>query len=796
MSHNFFLDTENKSVHTVHMNIGGQEITGEKIKVIQQIIEDKPEISRTALSRKICEKLNFRSLNGKLQEVSCRVALLKLKQRGMIKLPEVKGFPGKKVPDNAAYDEKWLPQEICCSLSDIQPIELIRIDSADSEYSRIWNEMMSWYHYLGAGPLCGAQIRYLFKSSSHGWVGGLSFSAAAWRLNARDQWIGWSEETRLNNLAKVIANSRFLILPQVRVSHLASHVLSLGIGEVGRDWLERYGYEPALVETFVERERFHGTCYKAANWIHIGTTRGRGRQDRENRVTLPVKDIFVMPLDKKNFRQILNFTEKKIEDNAKAGRSEGRDWAEEEFGEAALGDQRLEKRLLTIARDFYAFPQSNIPQACRSRAKAKAAYRFFEHSDTEMEKILQPHYESTQQRIAKEAVILVVQDTTTLNYNTHKAAKGLGPIGSQKEGAIGLVVHDTMAFNTEGTPMGLLDIQCWARDRESFGKKKDSRQLPIEKKESYKWLKSFEKLRGVQKGCPQTLLVNVCDREADIYEFFQKALEDAQSPKVLIRAEHDRLVAEGEGRLWERVKGKPASGIQVIWIPRRGDRPAREARLEVRFCSVTIQPPKGKVRLKTLSIWAVLAEEIEAQEGIEPLSWMLLTSIEVSSFEQAVEKLEWYTRRWGIELYHRTLKSGCKIEQRQFGSAESIEACLAVDMVIAWRIFYLTKLGRETPDVPCSVFFEEAEWKALTAYVTQKPVPPDKPPTLREAVRMVAGLGGFLGRKGDGEPGTKTLWLGLQRLDDITSTWKFMVINYVPHLLSPPCPDHPFMGKG
>jgi hypothetical protein len=197
------------------MNIGGQEITEEKIKTIQQIIDNMPELSRTALSRKISEKLNFRSAKDKLQEVSCRVVLLKLKQRGMIRLPEAKGFPGKKISDNAAYDEGWLPQEISCSLSDIQPIELIRIDSAGSKYSKIWNEMMNRYHYLGAGPLCGAQIRYLLKSNSSGWVGGLSFSAAAWRLKARDQWIRWSEEARLNNLAKVIANSRFLILPHV-----------------------------------------------------------------------------------------------------------------------------------------------------------------------------------------------------------------------------------------------------------------------------------------------------------------------------------------------------------------------------------------------------------------------------------------------------------------------------------------------------------------------------------------------------------------------------------------------------
>jgi hypothetical protein len=130
--------------------------------------------------------------------------------------------------------------------------------------------------------------------------------------------------------------------------------------------------------------------------------------------------------------------------------------------------------------------------------------------------------------------------------------------------------------------------------------------------------------------------------------------------------------------------------------------------------------------------------------------------------------------RWGIEVFHRTLKSGCRIEQRQLGAADRIEACLAIDLVVAWRIFHLAKLGREIPDVPCTVSFEDAQWKALVAYITRNPVPPDQPPTLREAMRMVATIGGFLGRKSDGEPGTKTLWLGLQHLDTMTHIWKIL----------------------
>jgi hypothetical protein len=351
-----------------------------------------------------------------------------------------------------------------------------------------------------------------------------------------------------------------------------------------------------------------------------------------------------------------------------------------------------------------------------------------------------------------------------------------------------------MAFNPEGTPLGLLDVQCWARDGAEFGKKKRRHSLPIEEKESYKWLVSFGKVGEAQKQCPQSRVVSVGDREADIYELFELALSDPLGPRLLIRAEQDRLLAEGQGHLWDKMAQQEVAGIQEIHVPRQKNRPARVAKLEVRFGKVSLKPPAGKGRLGEFSLWAVWAWEAEAPSQGERIEWMLLTTLPVITFEEAIEKLAWYTIRWGIEVYHRTLKSGCKVEERQLGHADRIETCLAVDMVVAWRIFHLAKLGRETPDVPCTVFFEEAQWKALVAYVTQNPTPPDHSPTLREAMRRVATLGGFLGRKGDGEPGTKSLWLGLQRLDDITATWKIMMTLHVPRLSKPPVSSNPGYG--
>jgi hypothetical protein len=657
-------------------------------------------------------------------------------------------------------------------LAELQPVEVAPVGSAESRTAQTWNALMQRYHYLGAGPLCGAQIRYAIRSHRGEWLGGLAFSAAAWRVRVRDEWIGWSEAARQQHLPEVVANSRFLILPWLRVPHLASHVLGQALRRLARDWQERYGYRPGLVESFVDPQRFAGTCYRAANWQLLGLTAGRGRQDSEHAGGQTAKQVWVYPLQAR--------ARQRLGGPAPAPPPPPADWAEEEFGGARLGDERLRERLLILAHDLGARPQANLPQACQTRARTKAAYRFLEHAETSMDALLAPHYAATRKRVAAESRVFAVQDTTYLNYTTHPATDDLGPIGSAKDAAVGLVLHCTMAFNAEGTPLGLLDVQCWAREEAEFGKRHRRKDLPIEEKESNKWLKSFRQVAEVQRSTPGTRLVSMGDREADIYELFREALQEEKGPGVLVRAERDRLRTEGQEHLWPWVAQQARAGVQEVRVPRRGAQPPRVARLEVRFAPVRLRPPHGKEELGELTLWAVLAQEVEEPRGVPPLCWMLLSTGPVDSFAAACEKLQWYTLRWGIEVYHRTLKSGCKIEQRQLGSAERIEACLAIDLVVAWRIYQLAKLGRETPDVPCTVYFEEAEWKALLVYITKNPVPPAQPPSLREAMRMAAGLGGFLGRKSDGNPGTQTLWLGLQRLDDITAMYKVFA-----H------PDHP-----
>ncbi|OGP96743.1 MAG: hypothetical protein A2157_04545 [Deltaproteobacteria bacterium RBG_16_47_11] len=216
-------------------------------------------------------------------------------------------------------------------------------------------------------------------------------------------------------------------------------------------------------------------------------------------------------------------------------------------------------------------------------------------------------------------------------------------------------------------------------------------------------------------------------------------------------------------------------------MPHRGSHKARDAWIDVRFAEVTLKSPQRFRSGPSITVWAVYVREQAFKTVKSPIEWMLLTTVEVRTFQEAQKRVEWYSGRWGIEVYHRTLKSGCRIKDRQLETADRLETCLGVDMVVAWRIYYLTMIGRERPELPCTVFFKEIEWKALCCYVNKTPVPPEKPPSIGQVVFMVAGLGGHLGRKGDGFPGTQSLWRGLLQWYAATKMYAILTQQHYPH---------------
>lgn len=418
-------------------------------------------------------------------------------------------------------------------------------------------------------------------------------------------------------------------------------------------------------------------------------------------------------------------------------------WAAEEFRDIDLGDKRLDRRAVALAERLAQKPEASIPEACGGWAETVAAYRFLEQEKVGWRDILAPHWQCTETRMAACPVVLCLQDTTELDFNGRQAA-GLGPLSYEAQR--GLYLHPTYAVTPAREPLGVLDAWMWARSpKDAHGQRGDI-------KESARWIEGYERVAELATQLPDTRLVYVADREADILALMQKAQTLNHPADWLLRSQHNRSLPEGS-KLWDAVAaGEPLGGIRFL-MPSRHGQPARVVRQ-------LIWAQRGGLSAGRLPVTCLVAREIDPPAGVTPVEWRLVTNREATTFEAATELIDWYRARWEIELFFNVIKNGCQVEGLQLGTLARIERALALFMVVAWRIARLMRLGRTCPDLAASLFFDRDERTA--AYVLNQKKPPARPPRLNEVVRLVAMCGGFLGRKGDGEPGAKTIWQGLQ----------------------------------
>ena len=432
-------------------------------------------------------------------------------------------------------------------------------------------------------------------------------------------------------------------------------------------------------------------------------------------------------------------------------------WADTEFETIDLGDERRNKRAIRLVERLSAQPMASVPQACGDWADTMAAYRFFGNEEVDWRAILGAHTDCAKTRLAAHEVVLCIQDTTELDFNGQEAS-GLGPLSYEAQR--GMYAHPTYAVSTSREPLGVLDAWMWARQ----AKDRDGSRPGV--KESVRWVEGYERLAEMAPQLPGTRLVYLADREADIMALMLKAQGSGTPVDWLVRSQHNRALKGGE-KLWARVSGGQSLGeLRFIMSSRQG-RKAREVIQQV--WAQTVELPdgaKGQVQAS-----CIVAREVQPPQGEKPIEWRLLTNLPVASLEQAACMIDWYRARWEIEMFFHVLKNGCRIEALQLGSIEKIERALVLYMIVAWRIARLMRLGRSCPDLDAQLMFEPDEWKA--AYILNQQKIPSQPPTLNEVVRLVARLGGFLARKGDGEPGVKTIWLGMQRILDFAAGIRF-----------------------
>ena len=742
----------------------------EAIEQVRALLTGEGALQRTQLAEAVCERFGFYDARGRAQVAGCLKALRELEGVGRLELPAARSCPSGFSPRRLDEAVPWpvgLPERV----QEVRGLALILVVSEDER--RIWNELMLREHPRGAGPLVGAQLRYLI-ASEHGYLGGFAFSAAALALAGRDAWIGWDGDTRRAQLHRVVNMSRFLL--RVRgCRHLASQVMGRVLHRLGDDFVARFGYRPYLVESFVDTAAFEGTCYRASNWVEVGCTRGRGRQDRAHAGAVGVKAIYVYPLVE-DFRDRLGVVLPAPPGPLGAG--EGLDsahWAEQEFGGAPLGDRRLGRRLVMSAERQAEQPGRAFPGAAQGdRAATKGYHRLIDHPDLEavtMAAILEPHRQSTLRRMQGEAQVLCVADGTDLDYTHLAHCEGLGASTCNQTGAQArsLHLHSTLAINAQGIPLGIVDVRCRTPDEQA--PKKPAKSTPIEEKKTFDWIASLQACAAVARQMPETRITYVMDQEGDFHELFDAHRNDP-CVDVLVRAQLNRKTAAGQ-RLFDQLRGAAAGGSLSLMVKRQSARPkrskqkaragrsARRAALTLHYIPVEFAPPENLTGLDPVQLWAVHVVENDPPEGVKPIEWFLLTSRPVRDADAAQQCLRDYALRWRIEDWHRVLKSGCQIEALNHDTLDRLKRAVAIKLVIGWRIMVMTLLGREVPELPIELLFTDLEIEVMTAWAKAHRVP--VPVTLGDAVPLVARFGGYLAHTRD-PPGHQLMWYGYQYL--------------------------------
>lgn len=463
-------------------------------------------------------------------------------------------------------------------------------------------------------------------------------------------------------------------------------------------------------------------------------------------------------------------------------------WAEEEAALADFGDKRLDDRLVTLLSDLGSRPNLSIPAACGGRAEMKAAYGFFDNDKVTFEKVIAPHIAQTKERMAQQNVVLLVQDTTEVDLTRpDQEVAGAGELDGARRG---FLLHEMQAFTPDGTPLGTVWAEVVNRtagvSRASVAEKQQQRkQKPIEAKESMRWLNGLRQGRQLAQALPAVQCVCVADSEADIYELFA---ESRGEPPVhwLIRACQDRALAgevAGEAQhLRDQTLATPVRYELELLIrgrqaktaaedrARRQSRESRQAKVEVRATRVVLRPPyRPDRKLPPVTVNIVLVHEPNPPAGETPVEWILVTTLPIDTLEQVRTMVEYYCVRWCIEILFRTLKSGCRIEHRRFEHIDRVLPCAGLYLIVAWRTLFVCRMGRSCPDMDCEAIFEPSEWKAVWVAVHRRK-PPKRTPRLSEMVHLIASLGGYVERPRS-EPGTQTLWIGLQRMYDLAWAW-------------------------
>jgi hypothetical protein len=453
-------------------------------------------------------------------------------------------------------------------------------------------------------------------------------------------------------------------------------------------------------------------------------------------------------------------------------------WVDGELAGCSLADERLSKRLRKLVAQMGSAMGQSIPLVCQDWTNAKAAYRFFSNERVSEADILAGHLQSTRDRTAAtDGSVLVLHDTTEFSYQREKPeAIGITKAinsGRDKAGRLrshtvcGILMHSSLAVTTEGLPLGLAAVKFWTRKKfkgtAALKKKVNPTRIPIEKKESVRWLENLK--QSTELLSDPGRCIHIGDRESDIYELFCAAQE--VGTHFLVRTCVDRLAGDGDHTIADEMDEVTVKGLHRIEV-RDNDGDPAEAVLEIRYRRIQVLPPIGKQkRYPALTLTVIHAEERTTPKNRKKIDWKLITDLPVQSRKDAIEKLDWYALRWKIEVFHKILKSGCRAEEAKLRTAQRLANLIAVYCILSWRVFWMTMLNRSSPDVSPTLALTGAEIGLLDHLVKDKDQKPRRRRTLSHYLTKIARLGGYLARASDPPPGNTVMWRGLSRLTDI-----------------------------
>ena len=728
----------------------------ENLTIVRSIVARPENKTVTAIASAVCEEFSFFDALGKSQISTCISALRILAKKKLFSLPVQIFRPKGKI--------KFPPLLSQSQTDSVEgKVNLVLVETNE--------EKNLWYASVQSSfqqPLfiVGREIKYLFYYEG-ALVGGVSFFTTLPNLKDRDLWLGWSQEERLQKLDFIVRMGNLHFSSAIS-EDLALKFLLLSVESCKKDFEAKYGIVPVLLETIIDTPFLRKICHKA-KWTRVTPVYASPLI-----IEAAKKIVFVLPLEE-NFRQIMGLSN----DSGRYALPK-EDWlgANETFWETELADTdfadaRLVSVFVEMVKEYNKNPQMFLTTISKGdKNAAKRFYRWIENKKSNINEysILHSHLLQTIRRMANEEVVLCVQDTTDLVLTSKQGIEGLGYLSANQTGAksYGLKIHTTHAFTVDGFHLGILNVSISApqeREKEE-GKKIDYSAIPLEEKSTYKWVNHAIFLNELAECLPGTQLVCVGDREMIFNEFISEIRDNCPNIYFLGRAT-DRTIVNKDGeqhseKLFATGLRAESKGKKEFTVERQSERPKlskqvkkkrrarRKATLRLSSVTVYISAPDRAKDKSPMNVNLVYAGEIDQPKDDEKVEWFLITNLPIHTLDDIENCINFYLRRWRIEEWHRLIKDGCHIKEIGFRTADRLRRGLAITMLVAWRIMLMTLMGREVPNLPPDIFFDEYELEILRRYAAKKNL--NAPTYLGMAVRTVAHMGGYLGRKCDPEP--------------------------------------------